>query len=104
EQAPVSARAGAPEGRFFRFVRAVVSWLRAAGVELPDVKFDLPPSDDALRMVLRRLENPRQTAVSKSETRWDSFDRLDLNLLYEGREEEWLRHAIADTLSKVRGG
>jgi hypothetical protein len=65
ELAPVSAQAGAPEGRFFRFAKAVVAWLRAAAIELPDVKFDLPPSDDALRMALRRLEHANTTPTAK---------------------------------------
>jgi hypothetical protein len=55
EPAYASARAGVPEGRFFHFAKAVVAWLRAAASELPDVTFDLPPTDDALRMTMHRL-------------------------------------------------
>jgi hypothetical protein len=65
EPAQTSARAGAPEGRFYHFVKAVVAWLRAAAVELPDVTFDLPPSGDALRMALRRLEHANTTPAAK---------------------------------------
>jgi hypothetical protein len=65
EQAPISARAGAPEGRFFRFAAAIVAWLRAAASEWPDVTLDLPPSDDALRMALRRLEQANTTPAPK---------------------------------------
>jgi hypothetical protein len=65
EQAPISARAGAPEGRFFRFAAAVLTWLRAAANECPDVTLDLPPSDDALRMALRRLEQVNTTSAPK---------------------------------------
>lgn len=101
EPALTSTRAGAPEGRFFHFVKAVIAWLRAAAAEFPDVTLDLPPSDDALRMVLRRLANPRPTAESNSATRQPN-DGVDPKLLFEGREEEWLYQAIADTLRKVR--
>jgi hypothetical protein len=61
EPAQTSARAGVPEGRFFHFLKAVVTWLRAAAVEFPDFKFDLPPTDDALRMTLHRLSQANTT-------------------------------------------
>jgi hypothetical protein len=63
--AQVSARAGAREGQYFRFVKAVVCWLNDAAPELSDVKFDFPPSDDALRMVLHRMAQANITPASK---------------------------------------
>jgi hypothetical protein len=65
EPALISARAGAPDGRFFRFVKAVIVWLKAATVESPDINFDLPQNDDALRMALHRLERANTTPAAK---------------------------------------
>ena len=65
EPAHASARAGTPGGRFFQFAKAVVAWLKAAAPELPDVKFDLPPTDDALRMVLHRMTQANTTPAFK---------------------------------------
>jgi hypothetical protein len=63
--AQVSTRAGAREGQYFRFVKAVVGWLNDAAPELGDVKFDFPATDDALRMVLHRMAQANTTATSK---------------------------------------
>jgi hypothetical protein len=64
EPARVSVRSGAPEARLFQFVKAVVAWLGAAASELPDVTFDLPPTDSALRVALGRSLKQTNTTSS----------------------------------------
>lgn len=54
--------------------------------------------------------NPPPVPATSSSTRWDFFaeqqgdPQLDLKLLYEGKDEQFLDRAIADTLNKVRSG
>jgi len=63
QPARFSGRAGARAGRFFRFVKAVVAWLSDAASDLSGVKFDLPATEDALRMALHRLVQANTTPV-----------------------------------------
>lgn len=56
ETAPTSMR-----GLFFRYVAAAVDLLKAATPQFPKAKFDLPPSDEALRKALGRARRARRT-------------------------------------------
>ena len=53
--------------------------------------------------------NPPPAPAVGSGTRWDFFgpqtdESLDMKLLYEGKDEEFLQKTISDTLNRVRSG
>lgn len=66
------------------------------------------PNHEAAIPYYEQLHPPPVPAVG-SGTRWDFFgpqpdETLDMKLLYEGKDDEFLQKTIADTLNKVRSG